>query len=92
VFDASGAVLDRAAMMVRDESIGFEVAVQTEDQGRYAVRVPAGSYRVTAQTVQQIWLNGRHFTGFGPMITRTRLPAGQAESSGQFHPAARLTF
>ena len=126
MFDASGAFLAGAAMVVRDESTIFEVAVQTENEGRYVVRVPAGSYRVTvsadgfgsyvvsaryldvgrprvthfqfavgdrtgtisvdvqtplidratatvgdavtAQTVQQNRLNGRHFTGFGPRV------------------------
>ncbi len=172
MIDLSGALFAGAAMPVRDESTRGRSCGPDRDEGRYVVRVSAGSCRVTvsadgfgsyvvparyldvgrqrvthfqfaagdrtgtisvdvqtpltdratatvgntvtAQTVQQNRLNGRHFTGFGPKVpgsanlnfgppvnvvgtltfgrvTRTHLP-GEAESSGQIHHVARLTF
>jgi hypothetical protein len=52
VFDASGAVLPRATVLVRADSTGFHRSVPTDEQGRYHVdAIPAGSYRVTAGAV-----------------------------------------
>ena len=51
VFDASGAVLRGATIIVRNDSSGFYRSVETDGDGRYKVgAIPAGSYEVTAET------------------------------------------
>ena len=49
VLDASGAPLPGAVVRVQDESIGFDVSVQADAEGRYHVgAIPSGTYTVTA--------------------------------------------
>src|SRR5262245_6969645 len=50
VSDASGGVLRGASVRVRNDSIGFDRAALTDDEGRYeVVAIPAGSYDVTVE-------------------------------------------
>jgi hypothetical protein len=50
VFDPSGAVLPGAVIYVQDESIGFDVSVRADSEGRYYVSgIPSGTYSVTAE-------------------------------------------
>ena len=149
VADATGGVLPGAVIRARDESIGFEVAVQTDDEGRYAVHVPAGMYQlmvsargfrtqifpkfsleagrtvvrhfqlavgdrtetisvraegpllertatiphvVTAQTVHDIPLNGRHFTDLGLLVPGSVAPSQTGFSSRPLRGTGALAF
>ena len=50
VFDPSGGLVGGAVVRVRDESIGFDVSVRADSEGRYyVVGIPNGSYVVTAE-------------------------------------------
>jgi hypothetical protein len=50
VFDASGALLPGATVRVQGESIGFEVSVRADAEGRYYVfAIPNGRFTVTAE-------------------------------------------
>src|SRR6186713_6310 len=50
VFDTSGALVAGAVIRVRDESIGFDVSVRADSEGRYYVfGIPNGSYVVSAE-------------------------------------------
>jgi len=50
VKDATGAVVPRATIVIRNESTGIERRVQTNDSGYYIVTsVPAGAYTVSVE-------------------------------------------
>ena len=50
VLDASGAALPSAVVRVQNESIGFDVSVQADTEGRYYVgAIPSGTFTVTAE-------------------------------------------
>jgi hypothetical protein len=50
VMDTSGAFVAGAVIRVRDESIGFNVSVRADAEGRYYVfAIPNGTYEVTAE-------------------------------------------
>ena len=50
VFDTSGAFVAGAVIRVQDESIGFNVSVRADAEGRYYVfAIPNGTYAVTAE-------------------------------------------
>jgi hypothetical protein len=49
VFDASGAVVARATVSVRDNSTGFEQSIPTDSEGRYQLTaLPSATYTITA--------------------------------------------
>ena len=151
VLDASGAPLPGAVVRVRDESIGFDVSVQADAEGRYYVgAIPSGTYTVTADapgfrperiealnvdvgrslvrdfllavgertetvvvrgetplidrasatvghvvtpdTVQQIPLNGRHFTDLGLLVPGSVSPSQTGFSSRPIRGVGSLAF
>ena len=151
VLDASGAPLPGAVVRVRDESIGFDVSVQANAEGRYYVgAIPSGTYTVTADapgfrteriealnvdvgrslvrdfllavgertetvvvrgetplidrvsatvghvvtadTVQQIPLNGRHFTDLGLLVPGSVSPSQTGFSSRPIRGVGSLAF
>jgi hypothetical protein len=50
VFDASGALLPGAVIRVWNASIGFDVSVRADSEGRYYVAaIPNGTYTITAE-------------------------------------------
>ncbi|HEX2456671.1 MAG TPA: carboxypeptidase-like regulatory domain-containing protein, partial [Vicinamibacterales bacterium] len=50
VIDPSGAPLPGAVIRVREKSIGFDVSVRADADGRYYVAaIPNGTYTVTAE-------------------------------------------
>jgi hypothetical protein len=49
VFDGSGGPVAAAVISVRDESTGFDLAVECDADGRYTAAIPAGTYTVTSE-------------------------------------------
>ena len=50
VFDSSGSVLPGATVRVQDASIGFDVSVRADGEGRYyVVALPSGRYTITTE-------------------------------------------
>ena len=151
VFDASGALIPGAKIRVRGESIGFDVFVPADSEGRYyvaaipngiytvtaeapgfrteridALNVDAGrtlvrdfqltvgnvaeavvvrtevplidratatiGYVVTAETVQQIPLNGRHFTDLGLLVPGSVAPSQTGFSARPIRGVGALAF
>ncbi len=151
VFDASGAAVPDAVIRVQNESIGFDVSVRADAEGRYHVAaIPNGTYTVTAQaphfhteriealnvdvgralvrnfhlkvgetaetvtvraevplvdratatvghvvtaeTVQQIPLNGRHFIDLGLLVPGSVAPSQAGFSSRPLRGIGALAF
>jgi Carboxypeptidase regulatory-like domain/TonB dependent receptor len=151
VIDASGTSLPSALIRVREESIGFDVSVRADSEGRYyvaalpngthtvtaeatgfrterieALNVDAGrtlvrnfrlavgdrsetvvvraevplvdratatvGHVVTAETVQQIPLNGRHFTDLGLLVPGSVSPSQTGFSSRPIRGVGALAF
>jgi len=151
VFDPSGGLVGGAVVRVRDESIGFDVSVRADSEGRYyVVGIPNGSYVVTAEangfraeriealrvdvgrtvvrdfhlaignvaetvvvraevsvidratatlghvvtaeSVQQIPLNGRHFTDLGLLVPGSVAPSQAGFSSRPIRGVGALAF
>ena len=68
VLDASGAVVRDAVVKVSNGSVGFEIAVRTDTEGRYRLfSIPAGTYVVLAEAA-----------GFSPVrLDELRLDVGR---------------
>jgi hypothetical protein len=151
VIDPSGAPLPGAVIRVREGSIGFDVSVRADSDGRYYVAaIPNGTYTVTAEatgfrteriealnvdvgrtlvrnfhlsvgptseivvvraevplvdratatvghvvtaeTVQQIPLNGRHFTDLGLLVPGSVAPSQTGFSSRPIRGVGALAF